>query len=67
MYAVMASRRPVRLRDGRIGLIARVDTDYPSNETILHVWVEGDDLEKVPAGEVDELDAPSSAAQPARG
>lgn len=64
MYAVMASRRPVRLRDGRTGLIARVDTDYPSSETILHVWITGDEVEKVRADEVDELDE-NAAAPPA--
>ena len=38
MYAVMASRRPVRLSDGRTGFITRVDTSFPASETTLHVW-----------------------------
>lgn len=57
MYAVMALRKPVRLSDGRTGVITRVDTDFPANETTLHVWVEGGagpSLAKVRAAEVDE-------------
>lgn len=60
MYAVMALRKPVRLSDGRRALITRVDTDFPGNETILHVWIEdepgGPGLAKVRATEVYEIE-----------
>lgn len=64
MYAVMALRKPVRLSDGRTGVITRVDTDFPANETTLHVWVEGGagpGLAKVRAAEVNEEDEAQSA------
>lgn len=67
MYAVMALRKAVRLNDGRTGVITRVDTDFPANETTLHVWVEGGGagpgLAKVRAAEVQEL-GESSASSP---
>jgi len=60
MYAVMALRKPVRLSDGRRALITRVDTDFPGNETILHVWIEDEagrpGLAKVRAAEVHEIE-----------
>jgi len=60
MYAVMALRKPVRLSDGRRALITRVDTDFPGNETTLHVWIEdesgGPGLAKVRATEVYEVE-----------
>lgn len=65
MYAVMALRKPVRLSDGRTGVITRVDTDFPANETTLHVWVEGGaspGLAKVRAAEVDEEDEQGAGA-----
>jgi hypothetical protein len=52
MYAVMASRKPVLLSDGRQGVITRVDTSFPEAETTLHVWTstaEGPGLAKVDA------------------
>lgn len=56
----MAMRQPVRLSDGRIGLIVRVDTDFPANQTTLRIFVDGrdgPDIAKVPAKEVSEVDA----------
>jgi len=50
MYAIMASRKPVLLSDGRTGLITRVDTSFPEEETTVHVWTtEGPGLAKVDA------------------
>jgi hypothetical protein len=40
MYAIMASRKPVTLSDGRTGVIVRVDTSFPEAETTLHIWTE---------------------------
>jgi hypothetical protein len=34
----MNERRMVRLSDGRIGKIVRVDTLFPDNATIVSVW-----------------------------
>jgi hypothetical protein len=52
MYALMASRKPVTLSDGRTGLITRVDTSFPEAETTVHVWTKtstGPGLAKVNA------------------
>ena len=38
MYAIMASRKPVMLSDGRTGVITRVDTSFPEEETTVQVW-----------------------------
>jgi hypothetical protein len=43
MYAIMASRKPVTLSDGRTGVIVRVDTSFPEAETTLHIWTETPD------------------------
>jgi hypothetical protein len=58
MYAIMASRKPVTLSDGRTGVIVRVDTNFPEAETTLHVWTEmpeGPGLAKVSAESVREI------------
>ena len=58
MYALMASRKPVLLSDGRKGVITRVDTSFPEAETTLHVWTnttEGPGLAKVDAKTVTEI------------
>jgi len=55
MYAIMASRKPVTLSDGRTGVIVRVDTSFPEAETTIHVWTdmpEGPGLAKVSARSV---------------
>jgi hypothetical protein len=52
MYAIMASRKPVVLSDGRTGLITRVDTSFPEEETMVEVWTKsanGPGLAKVNA------------------
>jgi hypothetical protein len=57
MYAIMASRKPVTLSDGRTGVIVRVDTQFPEAETTLHVWTdtsEGPGVAKVSAKTVAE-------------
>jgi hypothetical protein len=62
MYALMASRRPVRLSDGRTGVITRVDTSFPENETTVHVWTktpDGPGLAKVNAKNVSEIAGPA--------
>jgi hypothetical protein len=41
MYAIMASRKPVMLSDGRTGVITRVDTSFPEEETTVEVWMKG--------------------------
>lgn len=65
MYAIMASRRPVTLSDGRTGVIVRVDTSFPEAETTLHVWTEmpeGPGLAKVSARSVVEGGAAKKSA-----
>ena len=60
MYALMASRKPVTLSDGRTGVITRVDTSFPEAETTVHVWTktsEGPGLAKVDAKTVTEAPA----------
>jgi hypothetical protein len=67
MYALMAARRPVQLSDGRTGVITRVVTSFPENETTVHVWTktaEGPGLAKVSAQQVSE--AASAANKPKR-
>ncbi|HEX9296475.1 MAG TPA: hypothetical protein VF881_11590 [Polyangiaceae bacterium] len=66
MYALMASRKPVLLSDGRTGVITRVDTSFPEDETTVHVWMktpDGPGLAKVNARTVSEL--PDSAKKSA--
>ena len=58
MYAIMASRKPVMLSDGRTGVITRVDTSFPEEETTVQVWVkaaDGPGLAKVNAKTVTEV------------
>jgi hypothetical protein len=43
MYALMAARKPVTLTDGRTGVITRVDTSFPEEETTVHVWMKSKD------------------------
>lgn len=55
MYAFMAMRRPVVLSDGRRGVIMRVDTSYPEQETTVLLWMTpeaGPELVKVRADSV---------------
>jgi hypothetical protein len=65
MYAIMASRKPVTLSDGRTGVIVRVDTSFPEAETTLHVWTEmpeGPGLAKVSARAVVETGTAKKSA-----
>ena len=65
MYAIMASRKPVTLSDGRTGVIVRVDTSFPEAETTLHVWTdlpEGPGLAKVSARSVLQADPAKKSA-----
>jgi hypothetical protein len=39
IHRYMNERRTVVLADGRAGKISRVDTFFPSNETIVTVWL----------------------------
>jgi len=39
IHRYMNERRTVVLTDGRTGKISRVDTFFPSNETIVTVWL----------------------------
>jgi hypothetical protein len=39
VHRYMNERRTVVLIDGRTGKISRVDTFFPSNETIVTVWL----------------------------
>ena len=48
LCAWMARRAPVRLSDGRTGIITRVVTSYPDGEIDLHVWTDGDAREATP-------------------
>jgi hypothetical protein len=65
MYAIMASRKPVVLSDGRTGVIVRVDTSFPEAETTLHVWTEmpdGPGVAKVNASSVTEAEPAKKTA-----
>lgn len=38
LHQMMNERRMVRLSDGRIGKIVRIDTMFPDNATIVSIW-----------------------------
>jgi hypothetical protein len=40
LHQIMNERRSVRLLDGRVGKIVRVDTLFPSNATTVTVWTD---------------------------
>ncbi len=64
MYAIMASRKPVLLSDGRTGVITRVDTSFPEEETTVQVWMKGADgpgLAKVNAKTITEVSEKKTA------
>jgi hypothetical protein len=50
----MNERRMVRLSDGRIGKIVRVDTLFPGNATTVTVWTDdkGPNIAKVSLAEI---------------
>lgn len=43
LHQLMNERRMVRLADGRVGKIVRVDTMFPDNATIVTVWTDSND------------------------
>ena len=40
IHRYMTDREKVRLDDGRIGKIVRVDTEFPRNRTTVSIWVD---------------------------
>ncbi len=57
------SRRPVRLDDGRVGKIVRVDTTFPGNHTLVSVYTISDDgpgIAKVGLDHLTEADVEAS-------
>ena len=40
LHQMMNERRMVRLADGRVGKIVRVDTLFPDNSTTVTVWTD---------------------------
>ncbi len=43
LHQMMNERRMVRLSDGRIGKIVRVDTLFPDNATTVTIWTDSND------------------------
>jgi hypothetical protein len=45
LQRIMAARGAVRLSDGRVGKIVRIDTVFPANTTTVTIWTDpnGDD------------------------
>ena len=43
LHQMMNERRMVRLSDGRVGKIVRVDTLFPGNATTVTVWTDSND------------------------
>jgi len=43
LHQMMNERRMVRLSDGRIGKIVRVDTLFPDNATIVTIWTDSNE------------------------
>ena len=40
IHEFMTDRRRVKLRDGRVGKIVRVDTDFPRRSSTVSVWTQ---------------------------
>jgi hypothetical protein len=49
---MMNERRMVRLSDGRVGKIVRVDTLFPDNATTVTVWTDSNDDGPLSSGPV---------------
>ena len=47
---MMNERRTVRLSDGRVGKIVRVDTSFPENATVVSVWTDSNEDGPVSTG-----------------
>ena len=56
LHQLMNERRMVRLSDGRVGKIVRVDTTFPDNATTVTIWTNSN-----------ETDGPVSASGPPSG
>jgi hypothetical protein len=52
LHQMMNERRLVRLSDGRIGKIVRVDTLFPGNSTTVTVWTDSNDESPLSTGPV---------------
>jgi hypothetical protein len=52
LHQMMNERRMVRLSDGRIGKIVRVDTLFPGNSTTVTVWTDSNDESPLSTGPV---------------
>jgi hypothetical protein len=55
IHQFMNQRLHVRLADGRVGKIVRVDTTFPANDTLVTLWTdsgEGPGVTKVKLEEV---------------
>jgi hypothetical protein len=46
----MNERRMVRLADGRVGKIVRVDTLFPDNATIVSIWTDSSEYGPASSG-----------------
>ena len=42
IHRYMTDRQKVKLDDGRIGKIVRVDTEFPKNKTTVSIWVDSE-------------------------
>ena len=49
---MMTERRMVRLSDGRVGKIVRVDTLFPDNATVVSVWTDSNQYGPLSTGAV---------------
>lgn len=52
LHQMMNERRMVRLSDGRVGKIVRVDTLFPDNATIVTIWTDSNDEGPLSTGPV---------------
>jgi hypothetical protein len=55
IHRFMANRQVIRLEDGRVGKIVRIDTEFPRNQTTVSVWTEterGPGLAKVDLSDI---------------
>jgi hypothetical protein len=68
---MMNERRMVRLSDGRIGKIVRIDTLFPDNATVVSIWTHAGDLNgpssSGPSSSGPNSSGPSSITGPASG
>ena len=55
LHQLMNERRMVRLSDGRVGKIVRVDTLFPDNFTTVSIWTDSNDEGPLSTGPVSGL------------